>query len=190
MPEIKFTLSENLKQQLTDYATENNLSVAACIRQCIESKINGDAIHADENNLSKESRDRRVYAYFSPAEYAEIVSRAAGHPLSQYIRHTVLSSSTPIEITLYTEDVQQLTLQLSTFTSRLVKYLNGAKYRGEISEVDVDYLKGLLQNILDLMREYVHQTRKNQTAIRNAGMRHLRKQINDAIKKDKGGKQK
>ncbi len=183
---VKFYLDESEKLKLEEIAKARNVSLSRlCYDQIrplfYERTLSPDCMDdkPDSGNYNK----CFVKVYFSEQEYQSLVADADGLPLSKYMRNEYLSRKKPIEITIYTDDIASLSLQVSDYARQLRNFIAGLAIREQLYEADYQRLIQIASDTQKALRDVATAVKANRKSIRASGVRIIRKEIKRALEK-------
>ncbi len=189
---IKVYLSEPEKLRLEEMAEAKKVSLSALCYEQIAALLENPVIAMDqlsyEKDVDKGKCTEAVKVYFTKKEYAELSANAGGMPLSKYLRKLYLAYRKPVEISVYTEDISALSLQVSSYVKQLRRFIAGLAVREQLYESDYQYLTQLAEDMQKSLRDVAAAVKANRDSIRASGVRIIRKEIQAALEQLKSGK--
>ena len=108
--------------------------------------------------------------------------------MSKYLRKLYLAYRKPVEISVYTEDIAALSLQVSSYVKQLRRFIAGLAVREQLYESDYQYLIQLAEDMQKSLRDVAAAVKANRDSIRASGVRIIRKEIQAALEQLKSGK--
>lgn len=187
---IKLYLTQSEKLQLEALAAKKNISVSGFCHDRIFPLPSAlpDAIDSKDNR--KETYSHAVKVYFTASEYATLLSDANGLPLSRYIRKEFLSRKEPVQISVYTDDISALTMNVSSYIEQLHHFIAALAIRRQLYEADYERLMQIAEDTRSALREAAGNAKANRSSIRASGVRILRKEIKHALNMQFSGERK
>ena len=142
-----------------------------------------DAANTKADQTVPKNCTKIVSLHLTDSEYASLVKRAKGTPLSRYLRSTLLNNYEPIRIEIYTEDISALTMKVSAYIEQLHNFIAGLAIRRQLYETDYERLIQIANDTKTALRDAANYTKANRSSIRASGVRILRKEIQKAVEK-------
>ena len=187
---IKLYVSEEEKAKLEAIAKKRNIALSRlCYEQVVPLLHNplSDAAITKSDQTVPENCTKIVSLHLTDSEYASLVKRAKGTPLSRYLRRTLLNNYEPIRIEIYTEDISALTMKVSAYIDQLHNFIAGLAIRRQLYETDYERLIQIANDTKIALRDAANYAKANRSSIRASGVRILRKEIQKAVEKLLGG---
>ena len=183
---IKLYVSEEEKTKLEAIAKKRKIALSRlCYEQVVPLLHNplSDAVITKSDLTVPENCTKIVTLHLTDSEYASLVKRATGTPLSRYLRSTLLNNYEPIRIEIYTEDISILTMKVSCYIQRLYSFIAALAIRQQLYEADYNHLIQIANDTQKALRDVANYVKANCSSIRSAGVRILRKEIQKAVEK-------
>lgn len=183
---IKVYVTEEEKTQLETIAKDRKVPLSRlCYEQVIPLLHNplADSVFTQTDGSNREPITEIITLHLSNSEYAALVNRAKGTPLSKYIRNTMLYRSEPVRIEVYTEDISILTMKVSGYIEQLHNFIAALAIRRQLYEADYERLIQIANDTKSALRDAANYAKANRSSIRASGVRILRKEIKKAIEK-------
>lgn len=191
---IKLYVTEEEKAQLDVIAKKRKVALSRlCYEQVIPLLHNPltDSISSQPDGTDRERITEIVTLHLSSSEYAALIKKAKGTPLSRFIRNTLLYRSEPIRIEVYTDDISILTMKVSGYIEQLHNFIAALAIRRQLYEADYERLIQIANDTKTALRDAANYAKANRSSIRASGIRILRKEIKKAVEQlhsETGGK--
>ncbi len=177
-PALKVNLTEAEKQKVEQLAAENHQSVSAYVKSLLLPLISEQNIRVRDNSTFRsEVRDKRIAVFLTESEYEDVRQASGSTPLSRFARDLILSGSHPIEITVTTDDIFELSERVSTIIDRLNNTFAAWQYRKQVHEQDVKKITDLTSQMANDIHDTCRQVYKNRESIKKSGVRWLKSVI-------------
>ncbi len=181
---VKFYLDESEKLKLEEIAKAKNKSLSKLCYDQILPLLSKPIINTDylgDRTSESDNCTHYVKVYFSKGEYESLIREANGMPLSRFLRNAFISKMKPIELTIYTDDIASLALQVSEYSRKLSNFIAGLAIREQLYEADYQRLTQIASDTHKALQDVAKAVKANRKSIRASGVRILRKEIKKAL---------
>ena len=190
MKTIEFKMTDKDRELLRQIAAENNMSISAFVRECVQEKLPQKAVQQpaqvddpDDLNIPSNNKTRSVEVYLSESDYQKIRKDAGRIPMSTYMRNTLVNrDASKYVFEVKTDDLNELNETMAEINMHVDAFIGALRFRNDIFPADIENLERLINQTNDAVSSLSSEIYKNREHIRKDAKKHLHNRIDKVVK--------